>query len=255
MDSGFDRYIQIAPCFRDEDARADRSPGEFYQLDVEMSFVTQDDVFAAIEPVLHGVFSEFADGKAVTPYAFVRIPFREAIAKNVSDKPDLRNPIVMQDASEPFRGGGFGLFDRILGADAKNAVWGIPAPKGGSRAFCDRMNSWAQGEGQPGLGYIFWSEDQGGWGGPSAKNLGQEGTTSVMDQLGLGAGDAAFFVAGDPGGFYKFAGAARTKVVSDLKLVDVNRFEIVLIVDFPMFVWNEEEKRVDFTHKPNSMPQ
>src|SRR5581483_5769899 len=162
MVSGFDRYFQIAPCFRDEDGRADRSPGEFYQLDIEMSFVTQEDVFSAIEPVLHGVFEEFANGKPVTPYPFPRIPYREAMSKYGTDKPDLRNPLVMQDVSDHFRGGGFGLFARIL-EDKKNAVWAIPAPKGGSRAFCDRMNSWAQGEGQPGLGYIFWSDDQGGW--------------------------------------------------------------------------------------------
>ncbi len=253
MVAGFDRYFQIAPCFRDEDLRADRSL-EFYQLDVEMSFVTQDDVFAAIEPVMHGVFTEFGGDKPVTAYPFPRIPYREAIAKYGSDKPDLRNPIVMQDVADHFRGGGFGLFARILETPA-NAVWGIPAPKGGSRAFCDRMNSWAQGEGQPGLGYIFWSEDQGGWGGPIAKNLGPEKTAAVMGQLGLGAGDAAFFVAGDPKDFYKFAGAARTKVGTDLKLVDEDRFEFVWIVDFPMFEWNEDEKRVDFSHNPFSMPQ
>ncbi|MFZ5718390.1 MAG: aspartate--tRNA ligase [Pseudomonadota bacterium] len=253
MVSGFDRYFQIAPCFRDEDLRADRSL-EFYQLDVEMAFVTQEDVFAAIEPVMHGVFTEFGEGKPVTAYPFPRIPYREAIAKYGSDKPDLRNPIVMQDVSDHFRGGGFGLFARIL-EDAKNAVWAIPAKTGGSRAFCDRMNSWAQGEGQPGLGYIFWSEDQGGWGGPIAKNLGAEKTDALMGALGLGQGDAAFFVAGDPKAFYKFAGNARTKVGTDLKLVDEGRFEFVWIVDFPMFEWNEDEKRVDFSHNPFSMPQ
>jgi aspartyl-tRNA synthetase len=253
MVSGFDRYFQIAPCFRDEDPRADRSL-EFYQLDVEMSFVTQEDVFAAIEPVLHGVFEEFAEGKPVTPYPFPRIPYREAIAKYGSDKPDLRNPLVMQDVSEHFRGGGFGLFARIL-EDARNAVWAIPAPKGGSRAFCDRMNSWAQSEGQPGLGYIFWSEDQGGWGGPIAKNLGAEKTDGLMKALGLGQGDAAFFVAGDPKAFYKFAGAARTKVGTDLKLVDEDRFDFCWIVDFPMYEWNDEAKKIDFSHNPFSMPQ
>lgn len=253
MVSGFDRYFQIAPCFRDEDLRADRSL-EFYQLDVEMSFVTQEDVFAAIEPVMHGVFEEFADGKSVTPYPFPRVPYREAIAKYGSDKPDLRNPIEMQDVSEHFRGGGFGLFARIL-EDRKNAVWAVPAPKGGSRAFCDRMNSWAQGEGQPGLGYIFWSEDQGGWGGPIAKNLGPEPTEALMAALGLGQGDAAFFVAGDPKTFYKFAGAARTKLGTDLGLIDEGRFEFVWIVDFPMFEMNEETNHVDFSHNPFSMPQ
>src|SRR3954470_982179 len=253
MVAGFDRYFQIAPCFRDEDLRADRSL-EFYQLDVEMSFVTQEDVFAAIEPVMHGVFEEFSAGKPVTPYPFPRIPYRECMAKYGTDKPDLRNPIIMQDVSEHFRGGGFGLFARIL-EDAKNAVWGIPAPKGGSRAFCDRMNSWAQGEGQAGLGYIFWSEDQGGWGGPIAKNLGPEKTDAIMGQLGLGQGDAAFFSAGDPKTFAKFAGTARTKVGTDLNLVDENRFEFVWIVDFPMFEMNEETNHVDFSHNPFSMPQ
>jgi aspartyl-tRNA synthetase len=253
MVAGFDRYFQIAPCFRDEDLRADRSL-EFYQLDVEMSFVTQEDVFAAIEPVMHGVFEEFGEGKTVTPYPFPRIPYRESIAKYGSDKPDLRNPLVMQNVSERFRGGGFGLFARIL-EDAKNAVWAIPAPKGGSRAFCDRMNSWAQGEGQPGLGYIFWSEDQGAWGGPIAKNLGAEATDAVMGQLGLGRGDAAFFVAGDPKVFYKFAGSARTKVGTDLNLIDETRFEFVWIVDFPMYEMNEESNHVDFSHNPFSMPQ
>ena len=253
MVSGLDRYFQIVRCFRDEDLRADRSL-EFYQLDVEMSFVTQEDVFAAIEPVMHGVFEEFANGKPVTPYPFPRIPYRECMAKYGTDKPDLRNPLIMQDVSEHFRGGGFGLFARIL-EDKKNAVWAIPAPSGGSRAFCDRMNSWAQGEGQPGLGYIFWSEDQGGWGGPIAKNLGPEPTDAVMGQIGMGKGDAAFFVAGDPKAFAKFAGSARTKVGTDLKLVDEDRFEFVWIVDFPMFEMNEETNHVDFSHNPFSMPQ
>ena len=253
MVSGFDRYFQIAPCFRDEDLRADRSL-EFYQLDVEMSFVTQEDVFASIEPLMHGLFTEFGEGKRVSAYPFVRIPYRESIAKYGSDKPDLRNPIEMQDVSEQFRGGGFGLFARIL-ENYANAVWGIPAPKGGSRAFCDRMNSWAQGEGQPGLGYIFWSEDQGAWGGPIAKNLGQDGTNALMGQLGLGQGDAAFFVAGDPKVFYKFAGSARTKVGTDLGLVDEDQFKFCWIVDFPMFEYNEDEKKVDFSHNPFSMPQ
>ncbi|WGM39207.1 aspartate--tRNA ligase [Caulobacter sp. NIBR1757] len=253
MVSGFDRYFQIAPCFRDEDLRADRSL-EFYQLDVEMSFVTQEDVFAAIEPVMHGVFEEFADGKSVTPYPFPRIPYRDAIAWYGSDKPDTRNPIKMSDVSESFRGGGFGLFARILETE-KNAVWAVPAPGGGSRAFCDRMNSWAQGEGQPGLGYIFWSADQNAWGGPIAKNLGEEKTQALMTSLGLGEGDAAFFVAGDPGVFYKFAGSARTRVGTELKLIDEGTFEFCWIVDFPMFEWSDEEKKVDFSHNPFSMPQ
>ncbi len=253
MVSGFDRYFQIAPCFRDEDLRADRSL-EFYQLDVEMSFVTQEDVFAAIEPVMHGVFEEFADGKTVDAYPFVRIPYKESIAKYGTDKPDLRNPIEMQDVSDKFRGGGFGLFARILETEG-NAVWGIPGPKAGSRAFADRMNSWAQGEGQPGLGYIFWSEDQGGWGGPIAKNLGPEATQAVMDQLGMGQGDAAFFVAGDPKVFAKFAGNARVKLGLELNLVKDDCFRFCWIVDYPMFEWNEDEKKVDFSHNPFSMPQ
>ena len=253
MVSGFDRYFQIAPCFRDEDLRADRSL-EFYQLDVEMSFVTQEDVFAAIEPVMHGVFEEFADGKSVDAYPFVRIPYKESMAKYGTDKPDLRNPIEMQDVSEHFRDGGFGLFAKILGTEG-NAVWGIPGPKAGSRAFCDRMNSWAQGEGQPGLGYIFWSDDQGAWGGPIAKNLGQDEATAVMTQLGLGQGDAAFFVAGDPKAFVKFAGNARIKLGQELNLISEDVFRFCWIVDYPMYEWNEDEKKVDFSHNPFSMPQ
>ncbi|HEX3701661.1 MAG TPA: aspartate--tRNA ligase [Phenylobacterium sp.] len=254
MVAGFDRYFQIAPCFRDEDARADRSPGEFYQLDVEMSFVTQEDVFAAIEPVLHGVFEEFAEGKTVTPYPFPRLPFRESIAKYGTDKPDLRNPLVMRDVSEHFRAGGFGLFARML-EDAKNAIWAIPAPGGGSRAFADRMNSWAQGEGQPGLGYIFWREGEEGGAGPIAKNLGPERTEALRGQLGLKVGDAAFFVGGDPKAFYKFAGVARTKVGTELELIADDRFDFVWIVDFPMYEMNEETNHVDFSHNPFSMPQ
>ena len=253
MVSGFDRYFQIAPCFRDEDLRADRSL-EFYQLDVEMSFVTQEDVFAAIEPVMHGVFEEFAGGKPVTPYPFPRIPYREAMQKYGSDKPDLRNPLVMQDVSEPFRGGGFGVFARML-ESPKAAIWAIPAPGGGSRAFCDRMNSWAQSEGQPGLGYIFWREGEEGGAGPIAKNLGPERTEAIREQLGLKVGDAAFFVGGDPKVFTKFAGLARTRVGTELGLVDENRFEFVWIVDFPMFELNEETGLVDFSHNPFSMPQ
>ena len=254
MVAGFDRYFQIAPCFRDEDLRADRSL-EFYQLDVEMSFVTQEDVFAAIEPVLHGVFEEFKGAKTVSPYPFVRIPYREAIAKYGTDKPDLRNPLEMQDVSGHFRGGGFGLFARILDGGPKNAIWAIPAPGGGNRAFCDRMNGWAQGEGQPGLGYVFWREGEEGGAGPVAKNIGAERTEALRAQLGLGVGDAAFFVAGDPSTFYKFAGAARTKAGQDLGLVTDGEFKFCWIVDFPMFEWNEDEQKVDFSHNPFSMPQ
>jgi aspartyl-tRNA synthetase len=252
MMSGFDRYFQIAPCFRDEDPRADRLPGEFYQLDVEMSFVTQDDVFAAMEPVVGGVFEEFAEGKPVTKN-WPRIPFAEAIRKYGSDKPDLRNPIVMQDVSEHFRGSGFKVFARLL-EDTKNQVWAIPGKGGGSRAFCDRMNSWAQGEGQPGLGYIMWRE--GGEGaGPLANNIGAERTAAVRTQLGLAEGDAAFFVAGDPEKFWKFAGLARTRLGEELNLVDKDRFELAWIVDFPMYEYDEENKKIDFSHNPFSMPQ
>src|ERR1700709_1316698 len=236
MISGFDRYFQIAPCFRDEDARADRSPGEFYQLDVEMSFVTQDDVFSAVEPVMRGVFEEFAGGKLVTP-KFPLIPYATALKKYGTDKPDLRNPIEMQDVSEIFRGSGFKVFARILETDTKSAVWAIPAPGGGSRAFCDRMNSWAQGEGQPGLGYIFFVEEGGGTlgRGPVANNIGPERTGQLRTQLGLKTGDAVFFVAGDPAIFVRFAGPARTKVGEDLNLIQKDRFEFCWIVDFAIF--------------------
>jgi aspartyl-tRNA synthetase len=252
MMSGFDRYFQIAPCFRDEDPRADRLPGEFYQLDLEMSFVEQNDVFAAVEPVITGVFEEFAKGKPVTKN-WPRIPFAEALRKYGSDKPDLRNPIVMQDVSEHFRGSGFKVFARML-EDPKNQVWAIPGAGGGSRAFCDRMNSWAQGEGQPGLGYIMWRE--GGEGaGPLANNIGPERTAAIRTVLGLKDGDAAFFVAGDPDKFWKFSGLARTKLGEELNLIDKERFELAWIVDFPMYEYNEEDKKVDFSHNPFSMPQ
>jgi aspartyl-tRNA synthetase len=276
MMSGFDRYFQIAPCFRDEDPRADRLPGEFYQLDVEMSFVTQDDVFAAMEPVITGVFEDFAKGKPVTK-KWPRIPFAEALRKYGSDKPDLRNPIVMQEVSEHFRGSGFKVFARML-EDPKNQVWAIPAKGGGSRAFCDRMNSWAQGEGQPGLGYIMWRKPDmlnivqaevdkrpgaevrppvvtpvGA--GPLANNIGVERTEAIRAALGLQENDAAFFVAGDPEKFWKFAGLARTKLGEELNLVDKERFELAWIVDFPMYEYNEEDKKIDFSHNPFSMPQ
>jgi aspartyl-tRNA synthetase len=256
MVSGFDRYFQIAPCFRDEDPRADRFYGEFYQLDVEMSFVTQDDILGTMEPVLRGVFEEFAEGKPVTA-SFPRIPYDEAIRKYGSDKPDLRNPIEMQDVSEHFAGSGFKVFANILASAQKNRVWAIPARTGGSRAFCDRMNSWAQGEGQPGLGYIFWRTENGKLegAGPIAKNIGEERTEAIRIQLGLGDGDAAFFAAGDPAKFYKFAGAARDRAGQELGLVDENRFELAWIVDFPFYEWNEDEKKIDFSHNPFSMPQ
>ncbi|SUB01152.1 Aspartate--tRNA ligase [Pannonibacter phragmitetus] len=255
MMAGFDRYFQIAPCFRDEDPRADRLPGEFYQLDLEMSFVTQEDVWTTMEPVIRGIFEEFAEGKPVTQ-TFRRIAYDDSIRMFGSDKPDLRNPIVMQEVSDHFRSSGFKIFARML-EDERNQVWAIPAKTGGSRAFCDRMNSWAQGQGQPGLGYIFWRKEgdvlEGA--GPIAKNIGEERTEAIRQQLGLEDGDAAFFVAGDPAKFYKFAGEARTRAGEDLNLVDRDRFELCWIVDFPFYEWNEDEKKLDFAHNPFSMPQ
>ncbi|CUA95927.1 aspartate--tRNA ligase [Pannonibacter indicus] len=255
MMAGFDRYFQIAPCFRDEDPRADRLPGEFYQLDLEMSFVTQEDVWTTMEPVIRSIFEEFAEGKPVTQ-TFRRIAYDDSIRMFGSDKPDLRNPIVMQEVSDHFRGSGFKIFARML-EDERNQVWAIPAKTGGSRAFCDRMNSWAQGQGQPGLGYIFWRKEgdvlEGA--GPIAKNIGEERTEAIRQQLGLEDGDAAFFVAGDPAKFYKFAGEARTRAGEDLNLVDRDRFELCWIVDFPFYEWNEDEKKLDFAHNPFSMPQ
>jgi aspartyl-tRNA synthetase len=254
MIAGFDRYFQIAPCFRDEDARADRSPGEFYQLDVEMSFVEQEDVFAAIEPVMRGLFTEFGNGKPVNA-PFPRIPYDEAIQRYGSDKPDLRNPIAMADVTEHFRGSGFKVFAAMIEKDPKARVWAIPAPGGGSRAFCDRMNSWAIKEGQPGLGYIFWREGEQGGAGPIAKNVGPERAGAIRQQLDLKVGDAVFFAAGNPDKFYKFAGEARTMIGRELNLIEEGRFEFCWIVDFPMYEWNEEEKRIDFSHNPFSMPQ
>jgi aspartyl-tRNA synthetase len=252
MVAGFDRYFQIAPCFRDEDPRADRLPGEFYQLDVEMSFVTQDDVFAAMEPVLRSVFETFAEGRSVTP-VFPRIPFRDAMQKYGSDKPDLRNPIEMRPVTNHFAGSGFKVFAGMIERDPAVEVWAIPAKGGGSRAFCDRMNAWAQSQGQPGLAYIFFREGAGA--GPVAKNVGDERTAALRDELGLAEGDAVFFVAGKPAGFTAFAGLARQKIGQELGLVDENAFALAWIVDFPMYEWNEEEKRVDFSHNPFSMPQ
>ena len=282
MVSGFDRYFQIAPCFRDEDARADRSPGEFYQLDLEMSFATQQDVFEAVEPVMRGVFEEFAGGKPVTP-KFPLIPYGDAVRMYGTDKPDLRNPIKMQNVTDAFRGSGFKIFANMLASDPKAEVWVIPAPTGGNRAFCDRMNSWAQGEGQPGLGYIFWrAADATGETfapilppgesssdsksvelgpreipegvGPIAKNLGAEVTERLRVQLGLGIGDACFFAAGKTENFVHFAGLARTKIGSELQLIDKDRFEFCWIVDFPMYGLDPETKKIEFSHNPFSMP-
>lgn len=256
MVSGFDRYFQIAPCFRDEDPRSDRFYGEFYQLDVEMSFVTQDEILETMEPVLRDVLVEFAEGKPVTE-EFPRIPYDEAIRKYGTDKPDLRNPIVMENVSDHFRDSGFKVFANILAASDKHQVWAIPAKTGGSRAFCDRMNSWAQGEGQPGLGYIFWREEGEAiaGAGPLAKNIGPERTEAVRTQLGLEAGDACFFAAGDPKKFYSFAGSARDRAGEELELLDRDRFELAWIVDFPLYEWDEDNKKIEFSHNPFSMPQ
>ena len=253
MVAGFDKYFQIAPCFRDEDARADRSPGEFYQLDIEMSFATQDDVFAAIEPVLHGVFEEFADGKIVSSTPFPRIKYTDSIQKYGSDKPDLRNPIEMADVTDIFRGSGFKIFAGMIEENQNVRVWAVPAPGGGSRAFCDRINSWAQKEGQPGLGYIFYRDGEGA--GPVARNIGEDRTAALRAQLGLGDGDAVFFVAGVPKDFTSFAGQARTHIAQQLELVDGNKFEFCWIVDYPMYEIDESNGKIEFSHNPFSMPQ
>ena len=258
MVSGFDRYFQIAPCFRDEDGRADRSPGEFYQLDFEMSFVTQDDVFAAIEPVLAGVFEEFGGGRTVTKPPFPRIAFADSMRWYGVDKPDLRNPIKMANVTDTFRDSGFKVFAGLIAADPKVEVWAIPGPGGGNRAFCDRMNAWAQEQGQPGMAYIFWREGEGAnleGAGPVAKNIGPERTKALADQLGLKDGDAVFFAAGKPETFRAFAGAARMKVGRDLDIVEKGAFRFCWIIDFPMYEYNEDEKKIDFSHNPFSMPQ
>jgi aspartyl-tRNA synthetase len=257
MVAGFDRYFQIAPCFRDEDARADRSPGEFYQLDFEMSYVTQDDVFSAIEPVLHGVFEEFANwqgkGRSVSPLPFKRIPYKESMLKYGNDKPDLRNPILITDVSELFKGSGFGRFASIV--EAGDVVRAIPAPGTAekSRKFFDDMNSWAQSEGFAGLGYA--TRKGGVFGGPIANNHGEEGMAKIAEALGLGPDDGVFFAAGKEAQAAKLAGLARTRVAEQLELIDDKRFEFCWIVDFPMFEYDEDAKKVDFSHNPFSMPQ
>ncbi|MDK2761271.1 MAG: aspartate--tRNA ligase [Sphingopyxis sp.] len=254
MVAGFDRYFQIAPCFRDEDARADRSPGEFYQLDFEMSFVTQDDVFNAIEPVLAGVFEEFANGKSVTPAgSFPRIPYRESMLKYGNDKPDLRNPLVITDVSSHFTGSGFGRFADIVAAG--DVVRAIPAPATAekSRKFFDDMNSWAQGEGFAGLGYA--TRKGGEWGGPIAKNHGSDKMDALAAELGIGPDDGLFFAAGKEAVAAKLAGLARTRVAEQLELIDPTKFEMCWIVDFPMFEADEDTGKIDFSHNPFSMPQ
>ena len=254
MVAGFDRYFQIAPCFRDEDARADRSPGEFYQLDFEMSYVTQDDVFNAIEPVLSGVFEEFSDGKSVTPAgAYPRIPYREAMLKYGSDKPDLRNPLLVHDVGEHFRGSGFGLFAGLV--EKGMVVRAVPAPGTAekSRKFFDEMNDWARSEGFAGLGYA--TRKGGEWGGPIAKNHGVEGMDKIAEAMGLGPDDGIFFAAGKEEEAAKLAGLARTRVAEQLNLIDEGSFKFCWIVDFPMFEYNDEQKKIDFSHNPFSMPQ
>ena len=256
MVSGFDKYFQIAPCFRDEDPRADRSPTDFYQLDMEMSFVTQQDVFDTIQPVLKGLFEEFGGGKKVDQ-DWPLISYKDAALWYGTDKPDLRNPIKMEVVSEHFKDSGFAIFAKILEQDGTE-VRAIPAPTGGSRKFCDRMNSWAQGQGLPGMGYMFWREGEDGTmeaAGPLAKNIGPERTEAIRTQLGLSVGDAVFFMAGKPAEFEAVAGRARTEVGRELGLIDENRFAFAWIVDFPMYEKDEETGKIDFSHNPFSMPQ
>jgi aspartyl-tRNA synthetase len=254
MVAGFDRYFQIAPCFRDEDPRADRLPGEFYQLDLEMSFVTQEDIWNTMEPVIGGVFEAFAEGKHVTPTgSFPRIPYAEAMLKYGSDKPDLRNPLIISDVTGHFEKSGFGIFERIVGQGGVVRV--IPAPNTAekSRKFFDDMNAWAQSEGHAGLGYV--TRKGGEFGGPIAKNHGPERMEELYNELGLGPDDGLFFAAGKEAAAAKLAGAARIRVGEELDLIAQDRFELCWIVDFPFYEWDEEEKRVDFSHNPFSMPQ
>jgi aspartyl-tRNA synthetase len=255
MVSGFDRYFQIAPCFRDEDPRADRSPTDFYQLDLEMSFVTQQDVFDAIQPVIAGVFEEFGKGRKVDA-EWPQISYRDAALWYGTDKPDLRNPIRMQIVSDHFRGSGFAIFAKLLEQDGTE-IRAIPAPGGGSRKFCDRMNKFAQEQGLPGMGYIFWRDGADGMeaAGPLAKNIGPERTEAIRSQLGLGVGDAAFFLGGKPKAFEAVAGRARTVIGDELGLTDKDRFAFAWIVDFPIYEKDEETGRIDFEHNPFSMPQ
>ncbi len=257
MVSGFDKYFQIAPCFRDEDPRADRSPTDFYQLDMEMSFVTQQDVFDTISPVIAGVFEEFGGGRKVDAAgAWPQISYKDAALWYGTDKPDLRNPIKMQVVSEHFAGSGFAIFAKLLEQEGTQ-IRAIPAPGGGSRKFCDRMNAFAQKEGLPGMGYIFWREAEGGMeaAGPLAKNIGPERTEAIRQQLGLGVGDAAFFLGGKPKQFEGVAGKARTVIGEELGLTDKDRFAFAWIVDFPIYEQDAETGKIDFEHNPFSMPQ
>jgi aspartyl-tRNA synthetase len=256
MVSGFDKYFQIAPCFRDEDPRADRSPTDFYQLDMEMSFVTQQDVFDTIEPVITGIFEQFGEGRAVDTQ-WPQISYRDAALWYGSDKPDLRNPIKMQVVSDHFRGSGFAIFAKLLEQEGTE-IRAIPAPTGGSRKFCDRMNAFAQKEGLPGMGYIFWRKNDAGEreaAGPLAKNIGPERTEAIRQQLDLDVGDAAFFLGGKPKAFEKIAGRARDVIGAELNLTDKERFAFCWIVDFPIYEKDEETGKIDFEHNPFSMPQ
>ena len=253
MVAGFDRYFQIAPCFRDEASRADRSPGEFYQLDFEMSFVTQDDVFATLEPVMAGVFGEFGGGRTVTPTPFPRIPYEEAMLTYGSDKPDLRNPLRVSDVTAQYAGSGFGLFARI--AASGGIVRAIPAPGAGGkpRGFFDKLNEWAREQGAGGLGYIIFEEDGGR--GPIAKNLEAERIEGIRQACGAQPGDAVFFAAGQPDEAAKFAGLVRTRLGQELGLIEQDCFRFCWITDFPMYERDEETGRIDFSHNPFSMPQ
>ena len=252
MVAGFDRYFQIAPCFRDEDARADRSPGEFYQLDFEMSFVTQEDVFGAIEPVLSGVFDEFSRGRSVTPPPFPRITYKDSMLKYGSDKPDLRNPIEISDVTEIFKDGSFAVFAKAI--ESGSVVRAIPAPEAGTRArsFFDSANQWSRDEGYAGLAYINF---KGGEGGGIAKNLGPERVAQLVAKMGLGPNDGVFFACDKPSTAAKLAGLVRTRVGTELGLIEQNAFKFCWIVDFPMYEWDEVEQRVIFSHNPFSMPQ
>jgi aspartyl-tRNA synthetase len=253
MVAGFDRYFQIAPCFRDEDGRADRSPGEFYQLDFEMSYVTQEDVFNTIEPVLHGVFEEFAGDRTVSPLPFRRIGYAESMLRYGTDKPDLRNPILISDVSQVFRGSGFGIFAKAV--EAGSVVRAIPAPGAGTkpRSFFDKFNDWAKEQGAPGLGYVIF--EAGGGKGPIAKNLDEARLAKLRQETGCKDGDAVFFASDKKMAAEKLAGAARTRLGEELNLIDPKRFEFCWIIDFPMYEFNEELQKIDFSHNPFSMPQ
>ena len=252
MTSGFDKYFQIAPCFRDEDARADRSPGEFYQLDIEMSFVNQEDIFESVEPLLRDVFEKFSENMVVNK-KFPRISYAESIQKYGTDKPDLRVEIELDDITEVFVDSGFKIFADQISKNEKIKVWAIPSKTGGSRAFCDKMNKWAIEEGQPGLGYIFFKDGKGS--GPIAKNIGDEKTELIKNKFSLDDGDSIFFVCGIPNNFLDFISRARVKIGNELELIKKDSFEFCWIVDFPMFEYNEELKKIDFSHNPFSMPQ